>query len=116
VRRTDRGPWPDLVARLGAEEFRILLPQMPHAVASARVEAICQAVGAALVPWADTAMAVTCSLGAHWASDPADLGGTLAQAYRALYAAKARGRNQTVWEPALLVPPPPAPPAQRRFL
>jgi diguanylate cyclase (GGDEF)-like protein len=104
--RTDRGPWPDLVARLGGEEFGLLLPQMPHGVASTRVEAIRRAVGATPVSWQGRAIPVTVSAGAHWSPDAADLHQALAQADHALYRAKARGRDQTAWEPALLTPPP----------
>jgi diguanylate cyclase (GGDEF)-like protein len=104
--RTDRGPWPDLVARLGGEEFGLLLPQMPREAAPGRVEAIRRAVGATPVPWQGRAIPVTVSAGAHWSADAADLAQALAQADRALYRAKAQGRNQSAWEPALLAPPP----------
>lgn len=105
--RTDRDAWPDLVARLGGEEFGLLLPRMPADIAPRRVEAIRQAVGASPILWHRQPIRLTCSVGAHWTPDPARVPDGLAAADRALYRAKAGGRNQTVWEPALSVVPSP---------
>lgn len=82
----------DVVARFGGEEFAVLLPRCGLREAQGRAESLRQEIEA-LRP---AGHAITVSIGlASTASDP-DLGLTelLTLADRALYAAKAHGRNQ----------------------
>jgi diguanylate cyclase (GGDEF)-like protein len=88
----------DLVARLGGEEFAVLLPGTHSTAAYQAAERICDAVEAAAiahrgVPNQET---VTVSVGVaviepYETGQPADL---IGMADRALYAAKRNGRNQ----------------------
>lgn len=96
--RSHRAEWPDLVGRWGGEEFVLLLPRLPEAVAPGRVEAMRGAISATPVPWEGHAIAVTASVGATLCLDsPLDLFRAVEQADGALYAAKEDGRDRTVW-------------------
>lgn len=93
-----RGVGPcDLVARTGGEEFLVLLDDVGPDL-TARAEALRTGLDSVLAPWG-----CTVSLGASWVvadPDPARaLAGAADRADRALYAAKAAGRNQTVVAP-----------------
>ncbi|WP_049821050.1 sensor domain-containing diguanylate cyclase [Kineococcus radiotolerans] len=79
----------DLVARYGGEEFAVLMPGTGTAEAQVVVERLRAAVAGGTTP------RVTCSVGIAGgaAGDPAAL---LAEADRALYAAKAAGRDRSV--------------------
>ena len=84
----------DAVARLGGEEFAILLPDTSPARARQIANAIRRSVEARLVTHADDAFGFTVSIGGT-SSQPGDTVELLLQrADAALYAAKRAGRNQ----------------------
>ena len=101
VRRNVRDT--DVLARWGGEEFVLLLCDTPAADAVALMERLRQAVQAMQVPVPQSGgpITVTVSIGLarHTPADP--LAGTLERADRALYAAKAGGRNRVVPAPCL---------------
>ncbi len=92
----------DLVARIGGEEFLIALPDCPRHAARVRARALCARIGAGSIalPGGTAPVAVTISIGvamARCTDHPEGPGQTvqslLIDADRALYAAKAHGRN-----------------------
>ena len=93
----------DVLARWGGEEFVLLLCDTPAADAVALMERLRQAVQAMQVPVAQGGQPITVTvsigLARHTPADP--LAGTLERADRALYAAKAGGRNRVVPAPCL---------------
>lgn len=101
VRRNVRDT--DVLARWGGEEFVLLLCDTPAADAVTLMERLRQAVQAMQVPvpQGGQPITVTVSIGLarHTPADP--LAGTLERADRALYAAKAGGRNRVVPAPCL---------------
>lgn len=101
VRRNVRDT--DVLARWGGEEFVLLLCDTPAADAVTLMERLRQAVQAMQVPVSQSGgpITVTVSIGLarHTPADP--LAGTLERADRALYAAKAGGRNRVVPAPCL---------------
>lgn len=91
-----RGPAPggSFAARLGGEEFLVVLTGTEPDAAVRRVDALRRAIGAH--PWDDLTgdLPVTASIGtAHGGSTPAD---ALGRADAALYAAKRQGRDRVV--------------------
>jgi diguanylate cyclase (GGDEF)-like protein len=94
----------DRAARLGGEEFGLILPQTDRAPALEVARRAIAAVGAAPVASPDgLSLAVTASAGvAEMPSDASDAAGLFRAADKALYAAKAAGRNRAVasWEAA----------------
>ena len=96
----------DLVARIGGEEFVVLMPGATPEVMQRRCEAIRGAVSAH--PWRDLApdLAVTVSIGFTLAPALADLEAPLARADAALYAAKSAGRDRVVFHAELPRPDP----------
>lgn len=101
VRRNVRDT--DVLARWGGEEFVLLLCDTPASDAVTLMERLRQAVQAMQVPVPQSGgpITVTVSIGLarHTPADP--LAGTLERADRALYAAKAGGRNRVVPAPCL---------------
>lgn len=101
VRRNVRDT--DVLARWGGEEFVLLLCDTPAADAVALMERLRQAVQAMQVPvpqgGGPITVTVSIGLARHAPADP--LAGTLERADRALYAAKAGGRNRVVPAPCL---------------
>jgi diguanylate cyclase (GGDEF)-like protein len=87
----------DVVARIGGEEFALLLPETDLADARAAGERLREAVAREVVPSSSGAIAVTISVGAVQVdaamADPAAL---VKRADEALYAAKRGGRNRVV--------------------
>jgi diguanylate cyclase (GGDEF)-like protein len=86
----------DCLARMGGEEFAILLPETSVDAASAIAERTRMAVAAAVVQMPAEAAGMTVSIGvAQWRLDgPDTLEALLARADKALYEAKRAGRNQ----------------------
>lgn len=92
----------DVVCRYGGEEFAVLMPCIAPEEALAAARRVCEAVAEQHVPHADSAFGrVTVSVGVAWmppVQETQQLTSTraalLAQADKALYAAKAGGRNQ----------------------
>lgn len=87
----------DLVARFGGEEFAILLPEAAAENATALAERLRLAVAAINVATPDQVIKVSASFGAaawHPSEDSIDM--ALGRADKALYEAKAKGRNQVV--------------------
>lgn len=85
-------------ARLGGEEFALILPDHTPDMALQAGQAVCAAIAAVRMPHSasDAADHVTVSAGlAHWVADGRDTAQALqARADRALYQAKALGRNR----------------------
>ncbi|MEW6169524.1 MAG: GGDEF domain-containing protein [Pseudomonadota bacterium] len=85
----------DLFARVGGEEFWVLLPDTDAAGAQALAERLRAAVENAAMLFGRTRLAVTVSIGVSPVHE-ADISGALAAADRAMYEAKSRGRNQVI--------------------
>ena len=89
----------DLTGRLGGEEFAMLLPDAGEAEAAALAHRLRATVEALAVAHGGRTMRLTISIGvAAWSGAPVlpDLPALLRNADRALYAAKAIGRNRVV--------------------
>ena len=88
----------DLMARLGGEEFGILLPETGSQQALEAAERIRKAVEEARIPTEKGPVRITASLGVASSDgqESQDLDQLMRQADRAMYAAKDRGRNQAV--------------------
>jgi diguanylate cyclase (GGDEF)-like protein len=92
----------DLFGRIGGEEFACLLPDVVMAEALRRAEQVRRAFEATL--FADLAMRHTVSIGVTATTEAGcDLSALLATADRALYRAKAEGRNRVAPAPPVLV-------------
>jgi len=83
----------DTVSRLGGEEFAVLLPGADASAARAVADRMRAAMGAILVGGRPLSCSAGVAAGRGAAVDPEQL---LRRADRALYTAKARGRNRTV--------------------
>lgn len=90
-----------LAARIGGEEFVLLLPGRDRDQAVQIGEALCQVVRQAALPHPVSGL-ITVSIGAAClrCGPSADHMGLLAEADEALYLAKAQGRNQVAVRPA----------------
>jgi diguanylate cyclase (GGDEF)-like protein len=98
----------DLPARMGGEEFVVLLPETTLRQATEAAERIRRTLESRAVIWNGRPLSVTASLGVSACPDcTAVPGEVLAQADAALYRAKDAGRNQVAAAPALA--PEPAP-------
>jgi len=86
----------DVVARVGGEEFAVLLPSSTLAGAKAVAERLRELVAGQPVMWEDVPVSITVSAGiaAVDAGEHIDLDTLIKRADRALYAAKANGRNR----------------------
>ncbi len=82
------------LARLGGEEFAILLPDHDQPATEALAERLRHGVGRAPVPWKAAAIPVTVSLGVAMRRRGESLDAALERADAALYAAKAAGRDR----------------------
>jgi diguanylate cyclase (GGDEF)-like protein len=100
VRLRDRVRREDVVGRWGGEEFVIALPETTPDGAAAVAEALREAIAATVVDAGDVTLPVTVSIGvAAWTGQSLD--DLVDRADRALYAAKAAGRDRVVVEPAV---------------
>jgi diguanylate cyclase (GGDEF)-like protein len=95
----------DSVARLGGEEFAVILPNRSDVLAAAVCEDLREAVQRHNWSGVAPGLAVTISIGIASSDESEDAAGCLAMADRRLYEAKRAGRNRVVWagcEPPLL--------------
>jgi diguanylate cyclase (GGDEF)-like protein len=87
----------DVIARLGGEEFGVLLPRAEQMTVRRAAERLRQMLGDAETTWRDQPIRLTVSIGAALCNDadesPSQL---LERADHALYQAKNTGRNRTV--------------------
>jgi len=84
----------DLPARLGGEEFGVLLPDSHSQAALMAAERLRAAIAACPIVYQAATLTVTASIGAAWYPSHADTGeGLLRAADRALYQAKRAGRD-----------------------
>ncbi len=84
----------DVAARIGGEEFAVLLPSTPLGPALGVAERLRKSVADAVVPYESQTLRYTISVGVATMDDEVDdLGMLLKRADKALYAAKAAGRN-----------------------
>lgn len=88
----------DTFARIGGEEFVILLPRTRFLAAKLVAEKICKKVEETpFTPTRHLELSITVSIGvAEWQSHESDIKSTLKRADVALYEAKSSGRNQVV--------------------
>jgi diguanylate cyclase (GGDEF)-like protein len=85
----------DLIGRYGGEEFLIVLRGLKDAVSSDACERVLKAVSESPIRLADREITVTCSIGvSNWSGGPITAEHLIADADRALYRAKAKGRNR----------------------
>ncbi len=89
----------DVVARVGGEEFAVLLPGCDLAGAILAAERLRAAVQALAVPVRDTELAVTISVGVAAAVPFVSVDALLGAADAAMYLAKAQGRNRVATLP-----------------
>jgi len=88
---------PDVLGRIGGEEFAIMLPETDLVGAIALAERIRTDVQDLNIRWDKHTIKVTASIGvAMLQKDDADIHALLARADKALYTAKAEGRNQVM--------------------
>jgi diguanylate cyclase (GGDEF)-like protein len=93
----------DVIGRTGGEEFVIMLPEMPGPVAAKVAERLRQAIAEIRLPAGGEMANVTASIGVAMLSPGQQTTQqALLRADIALYAAKARGRNRVVLDPAML--------------
>ncbi len=85
----------DVVARVGGEEFCILAPRLDEAGARDYFEELRQRMEAMSIDLGDRCLKLTISIGVRLSRD-GNLHNMLAEADRALYLAKAGGRNRVV--------------------
>lgn len=105
----------DLFGRLGGEEFACLLPGQSLTQAMQSAERIRQAFEATLIDVDGTRIGATVSVGVATASDlEPDLPALFAAADRALYRAKAKGRNRVEPVRALALVEPSTPAVKQR--
>ena len=93
----------DVVARLGGEEFVVLLPGCDEQAASTVAQRLCDGIAAQAVAVEGTAVHYTVSVGVATMDAAVDgVEALIERADRAMYAAKAAGRNRVErWRPAL---------------
>ena len=93
----------DLVARLGGEEFVVMLPGCDEAAATMVARRLCDSIAAHAVAVEGVTVHYTVSVGvATMDADVESVEALIERADRAMYAAKAAGRNRVErWQPGL---------------
>ena len=87
----------DLLARYGGEEFVVFLPAIDPEGAAAVATRLCTAVARIAIARDGETVSLSCSVGLHVATvHGSSLPHAMAQADRAMYAAKHQGRNRVV--------------------
>jgi diguanylate cyclase (GGDEF)-like protein len=87
----------DTLARIGGEEFALLLPQTTEADAERLVERLRASVASTRAKVGESSLDITVSIGlASWSRDALDVDGILRRADEALYTAKRQGKNRLV--------------------
>ena len=86
----------DIVARLGGEEFVVLLRDAPDAIALALAERARHLLEQSPLTWNEETIAVTTSIGVAFGAGLTEVEPLLHSADLALYRAKAEGRNRVV--------------------
>lgn len=86
----------DLIARIGGEEFVILLPGIGHEDALGIAERIRTTLGHTPLDYDGTSIPFTVSIGITYSDGRFDLETNLKVADKGLYAAKSTGRNRVV--------------------
>jgi diguanylate cyclase len=95
-------PPPGVVARMGGDEFVVLLPDMPLFTAQARLQEMIQSIDPELArDEAATTVACSCGVAEYSAGDT--LNSLLERADQALYDAKRQGKNRVVSKPAAYI-------------
>lgn len=84
----------DVCGRIGGEEFAVILPHTSEDAALGIAEKLRKAIAEAPIACGERSLEVTVSIGV--ASGAYDLGALLVHADKAMYRAKAQGRNQVV--------------------
>ncbi len=90
---------PNVVARLGGEEFALVVLGKEKSEISAQLEALRVAVEETIVNYKSDTINLSISIGATFIEDTygADFSALLSIADKSLYEAKEQGRNQVVW-------------------
>ena len=93
----------DVVARLGGEEFVVLLPSCDVQAAMTVAQRLCDQIAAHPMVVEGTSVRYTVSAGvATMDADVASVDAFIERADRAMYAAKAAGRNRVArWQPGM---------------
>lgn len=91
----------DIVGRVGGEEFLVILPETSRQDAWKIAERIREAIRRDLPACEAPSVAVSTSIGGHWAATGLDLLTSIRMADRALYSAKQNGRNRSVFSDKL---------------
>jgi diguanylate cyclase (GGDEF)-like protein/PAS domain S-box-containing protein len=86
----------DLAARVGGEEFLVLMPNISLEDSLACAERIRATVEQSAIEWFGRSLQLTLSIGATMLDVNTPIEGAMQEADRCLYAAKAAGRNQVV--------------------
>lgn len=86
----------DIVARIGGEEFMVVLPATVAEDAYILAQRLCESVSATPVTWGDTKLAISISIGVTEVAAGETHEHALARADAALYQAKNDGRNRAV--------------------
>ena len=90
----------DQAGRYGGEEFLLVLPGLRQGTFE-RIEALREAVFAEPIPFENSTIRMTCSMGVTWMQDGDDVVSMIRRADTLLYLAKREGRDRVVFDPAL---------------